>query len=188
MRAYPGAQRHRDGGDGAQDQRSQRKPGRGRFSHCRSHRCAHVDGLAEAIRRGGLRGSRRGHLFVELAESEDEMATIGRELGDKLLLANMVEGGGRTPMLSNPRLAEIGYAIAIHPMAGILIAAAAALSRQSTGSILARRARPSAPPRRSTGSPRRQLADGVRGGVAVRRRARGALRARGTSDLANRQP
>ena len=52
------------------------------------------------------------------------MATIGRELGDKPLLANMVEGG-RTPMLSNARLAEIGYAIAIYPVAGLLAAAAA---------------------------------------------------------------
>ena len=35
------------------------------------------------------------------------MVTIGRELGDKPLMANMVEGG-RTPMVSNARLAEIG--------------------------------------------------------------------------------
>jgi 2-methylisocitrate lyase-like PEP mutase family enzyme len=52
------------------------------------------------------------------------MATIGRELGDKPLIANMVEGG-RTPMLSNPRLAELGYALAIYPVAGLLSAAAA---------------------------------------------------------------
>ena len=49
---------------------------------------------------------------------------IGRELGDKPLVANMVEGG-RTPMLSNARLAEIGYALAIYPVAGLLSAAAA---------------------------------------------------------------
>ena len=63
-------------------------------------------------------------LFVELPETEDEMATIGRELGDKPLIANMVEGG-RTPMLSNARLAEIDYTLAIHPVAGLLSAAAA---------------------------------------------------------------
>ena len=55
-------------------------------------------------------------LFVESPETEDEMATIGRELGDEPLIANMVEGG-RTPMLSNARLAEIGYALAIYPVA-----------------------------------------------------------------------
>ena len=60
-------------------------------------------------------------LFVELPETEDEMATIGRELGDKPLIANMVEGG-RTPMLSNARLAEIGYALAVYPVAGLLSA------------------------------------------------------------------
>ena len=31
-------------------------------------------------------------LFVESPETEDEMATIGRELGDKPLVANMVQG------------------------------------------------------------------------------------------------
>ena len=63
-------------------------------------------------------------LFVESPESEEEMIAIGRELGDKPLIANMVEGG-RTPMLSDARLAEIGYALAIYPVAGLLSAAAA---------------------------------------------------------------
>ncbi len=49
---------------------------------------------------------------------------IGRELGDKPLVANMVEGG-RTPMLTPERLAEIGYALAIYPVSGLLSAAAA---------------------------------------------------------------
>ncbi len=35
----------------------------------------------------------------------------------------MVEGG-RTPIMSNARLAEIGYALAIYPVAGLLSAAA----------------------------------------------------------------
>ena len=52
------------------------------------------------------------------------MAAIGRELGDRPLVANMVEGG-RTPVLSAARLAEIGYALAIYPVAGLLSAAAA---------------------------------------------------------------
>ena len=82
-------------------------------------------GLAEAIRRGRLYAEAGADLlFVESPETEDEMATIGRELGDMPLIANMVEGG-RTPMLANARLAEIGYAIAIHPVAGLLAAAAA---------------------------------------------------------------
>ncbi len=82
-------------------------------------------GLAEAIRRGGLYAEAGADvLFVESPETEDEMAEIGRALGDKPLLANMVEGG-RTPMLSSARLAELGYALAIFPVAGLLSAAAA---------------------------------------------------------------
>jgi len=82
-------------------------------------------GLAEAIRRARLYAEAGADvLFVESPESEDEMAAIGRELGDTPLLANMVEGG-RTPMLTNARLAELGYAIAIYPVAGLLAAAAA---------------------------------------------------------------
>jgi 2-methylisocitrate lyase-like PEP mutase family enzyme len=82
-------------------------------------------GLPEAIRRARAYAEAGADmLFVESPETEDEMATIGRELGDKPIIANMVEGG-RTPMLSNPRLAELGYALAIYPVAGLLSAAAA---------------------------------------------------------------
>ena len=83
-------------------------------------------------------------LFVESPETEAEMIEIGRALCEKFLLANMVEGG-RTPMLSNGRLAEIGYAIAIYPVAGLLSAAAAmeTVYRQirETGSSLGSTAR-----------------------------------------------
>jgi 2-methylisocitrate lyase-like PEP mutase family enzyme len=83
------------------------------------------EGLREAIRRArAYVEAGADMLFVESPESEEEMIAIGRELGDKPLIANMVEGG-RTPMLSNARLAEIGYALAIYPVAGLLSAAAA---------------------------------------------------------------
>jgi len=82
-------------------------------------------GLSEAIRRARAYAEAGADmLFVESPETEDEMVTIGRELGDMPLIANMVEGG-RSPMLSNARLAEIGYALAIYPVAGLLSAAAA---------------------------------------------------------------
>ena len=122
-------------------------------------------GLSEAIRRAQAYAEAGADmLFVESPETEEEMATIGRELGDMPLIANMVEGG-RTPMLSNARLAEIGYALAIYPVAGLLSAAAAleTVYRQirETGSSL--------------GSPaplysfaRDESADGIRGGVALR--------------------
>jgi 2-methylisocitrate lyase-like PEP mutase family enzyme len=82
-------------------------------------------GLAEAIRRARAYANAGADLlFIESPESEDEMIAIGRELGSKPLVANMVEGG-RTPMLEPKRLAEIGYALAIYPVAGLLSAAAA---------------------------------------------------------------
>ncbi|HXW19449.1 MAG TPA: isocitrate lyase/PEP mutase family protein [Roseiarcus sp.] len=82
-------------------------------------------GLSEAIRRARAYAEAGADmLFVESPETEDEMVTIGRELGDMPLIANMVEGG-RSPMLGNARLAEIGYALAIYPVAGLLSAAAA---------------------------------------------------------------
>jgi 2,3-dimethylmalate lyase len=40
------------------------------------------------------------------------------------LVANMVEGG-RTPVVSSERLAELGFALAIYPGSGFLAAAAA---------------------------------------------------------------
>ena len=82
-------------------------------------------GLAEALRRARLYAEAGADLlFVESPESEAEMAEIGRELGDAPLVANMVDGG-RTPVLGSARLAELGYALAIYPVAGLLSAAAA---------------------------------------------------------------
>ena len=120
-------------------------------------------GLSEAIRRARAYAQAGADmLFVESPETEEEMATIGRELGDKPLIANMVEGG-RTPMLSNARLAEIGYALAIYPVAGLLSAAAAleTVYRQirETGSSLGSR-------RAALFLRGDESADGIRGGVA----------------------
>ena len=82
-------------------------------------------GLKEAIGRARAYAEAGADLlFVESPESLEEMAEIGRELGDKPLVANMVEGG-RTPMLEPALLAKLGYAVAIYPVAGLLSAAAA---------------------------------------------------------------
>lgn len=82
-------------------------------------------GLEEAIRRGHMFAEAGADiLFIESPETEQEMAAICRALSGKPLLANMVEGG-RTPVLPAPRLAELGYAMAIYPVAGLLAAAAA---------------------------------------------------------------
>jgi 2,3-dimethylmalate lyase len=108
-------------------------------------------GLAEAIRRARAYAKAGADLlFVESPETEEEMIAIGRELGDMPLVANMVEGG-RTPMLSSARLAEIGYALAIFPVAALLSA------RRRWPQSIARSARPArrtAHLRRSIPSPR----------------------------------
>jgi 2-methylisocitrate lyase-like PEP mutase family enzyme len=84
-------------------------------------------GLSEAIRRGQLYARAGADIvFVESPETEDELARIGQEV-DAPLLANMVEGG-RTPILPAPRLAALGFDVAIYPAVGFL-AAAAALAR-----------------------------------------------------------
>lgn len=81
-------------------------------------------GLDEALRRGEAYVKAGADiLFIESPESESEMARIGRNF-DVPLLANMVEGG-RTPVLPAQRLAELGFRIAIFPVAGLLASAAA---------------------------------------------------------------
>jgi carboxyvinyl-carboxyphosphonate phosphorylmutase len=60
-------------------------------------------------------------LFVESPESIEEMYKINEVL-TKPTLANMVEGG-RTPMLPNEKLLEIGYSIVIYPTASIFVTA-----------------------------------------------------------------
>ena len=88
-------------------------------------RTAH--GIDEALRRADAY-ARAGAdiLFVESPESEAEMARICTSF-DLPCLANMVEGG-RTPLLSEAALRDIGYRIAIFPATGFL-ATAAALTR-----------------------------------------------------------
>jgi len=85
-------------------------------------RTAH--GLDEAIRRAVAYGEAGADLiFVESPESTEEMARIGKEI-DRPLIANMVNGG-RTPLLPADELQALGFAVAIHPAAGFLSAAAA---------------------------------------------------------------
>lgn len=82
-------------------------------------------GLDEAIRRGQLyRKAGADIVFIESPESEEEMKRIGGEI-DAPLLANNVDGGGRTPILPAKTLAALGYSIAIYPAVGFLTMAAA---------------------------------------------------------------
>jgi 2-methylisocitrate lyase-like PEP mutase family enzyme len=79
-------------------------------------------GLDEAIRRGEAY-ARAGAdiIFIESPESEEEMQKIGSAL-DVPLVSNQLHGG-KTPILSQDRLREIGYRMAIYPTGGLLAAA-----------------------------------------------------------------
>jgi 2,3-dimethylmalate lyase len=81
-------------------------------------------GLDEAIRRAqAYKKAGADVIFVESPESEAELARIGGEV-EPPLLANMVQGG-RTPIVDAARLKELGFAIGIYPVLGLLAAAEA---------------------------------------------------------------
>lgn len=81
-------------------------------------------GIDEALRRGeAFVKAGADVIFIEAPETEQEMIAIADRI-EAPVLANLVNGG-RTPMLTTARLAEIGYAAAIYPAAGFLSAAAA---------------------------------------------------------------
>ncbi len=75
-------------------------------------------GIDEAIRRAGMYAAAGADvIFVEAPESVAQIERIAAEVRAPLLL-NVVPGG-RTPELSHERLAELGFAIVIHPGAGL---------------------------------------------------------------------
>ena len=57
-------------------------------------------------------------IFVEAVETESEMKKVN-EVINKPTLANMVSGG-KTPIFSSTKLADMGYSVAIHPALGFL--------------------------------------------------------------------
>jgi 2-methylisocitrate lyase-like PEP mutase family enzyme len=54
-------------------------------------------------------------LFVESPESEEQMRAIADRFADVPLVANMV-AGGRTPVLDDQALFEIGFQLVLHPV------------------------------------------------------------------------
>jgi 2-methylisocitrate lyase-like PEP mutase family enzyme len=81
-------------------------------------------GLDEALRRAEAYAKAGADiLFVESPQSEAELAAITARL-DRPVLANLVNGG-HTPMIGAKRLQELGFKVAIYPVAGFLAAAAA---------------------------------------------------------------
>jgi 2-methylisocitrate lyase-like PEP mutase family enzyme len=75
-----------------------------------------VHGLDEALRRAEiyLKAGADG-LFIEAPQSAEELARIGRAFAGVPQLANMVEGGGRTPVLPPHELYRLGFAMVAYP-------------------------------------------------------------------------
>jgi 2-methylisocitrate lyase-like PEP mutase family enzyme len=83
-------------------------------------------GLDAAIERANLYAEAGADIiFVEAPQGVDEIERLAREV-DAPLLINLVLGG-MTPLESSARLAELGYAIAIHPSNPLARAAIAML-------------------------------------------------------------
>lgn len=78
-------------------------------------------GLEEALQRAQAYDDAGADvLFVEALESESEMRAACQRL-NKPLLVNMVEGG-KTPLMTREQLQEIGFSLAIFPVAPLLAA------------------------------------------------------------------
>jgi len=79
-----------------------------------------VEGLDSAIERARCyREAGADVLFVEAAESEEEIGVVARRLSDVPLLFNWAEGG-KTPPLDYAALAELGFKLVIFPIATLL--------------------------------------------------------------------
>src|SRR2546427_7806313 len=75
-----------------------------------------VHGLDEALRRGEIYlKAGRGGPFLEAPQSIDELTRIGRTFQGVPQLANMVEGGGRTPVLPPHELYPLGLPLVAYP-------------------------------------------------------------------------
>ncbi len=91
-------------------------------------------GLDEALRRSEayINGG-ADILFVESPESVDEMKVIAETFPETPKLVNIV-GGGRTPVLGDKALEELGYQIVIHPI--YLLGAAVQAMQQAASSLI----------------------------------------------------
>ena len=75
-----------------------------------------VLGLDEALRRGELYlNAGADGLFIEAPETIEELEKVGRAFQGVPQLANMVEGGGQTPIVPPAELRRLGFAMVAYP-------------------------------------------------------------------------
>jgi 2-methylisocitrate lyase-like PEP mutase family enzyme len=75
-----------------------------------------VHGLDEALRRGEqyLAAGADG-IFIEAPQTAQELERVGRAFAGVPQIANMLEGGGQTPVLPPAELKQMGFAMAAYP-------------------------------------------------------------------------
>ena len=75
-----------------------------------------VHGLDEALRRGEqyLNAGADG-IFIEAPQTVEELERVGRAFQGVPQIANMLEGGGQTPVLPPQELKAMGFAMAAYP-------------------------------------------------------------------------
>ena len=84
-----------------------------------------IEGVAAAIDRAkAFHDAGADVLFVEALQGEGEIEQVAEALRGRPLLFNWAEGG-KTPPLPIERIRELGFAIVICPIAGLLAATAA---------------------------------------------------------------
>ena len=75
-----------------------------------------VHGLDDALRRGELYlEAGADGLFIEAPQTVEELVRVGRAFQGVPQIANMVEGGGRTPVLPPNELFRLGFAMIAYP-------------------------------------------------------------------------
>ncbi|HSC36012.1 MAG TPA: isocitrate lyase/phosphoenolpyruvate mutase family protein, partial [Thermodesulfobacteriota bacterium] len=80
------------------------------------------NGLADAIKRGrAYYEAGADVVFIEAPESLEELKEIAAAFPGVPLFANMVEGG-KTPILTARELGELGFKIAVFPLAALFSA------------------------------------------------------------------
>ena len=86
-------------------------------------------GLDQAVGRAArLADAGADWLFVEAVTSVEDVEEVGRRLAGVPLVLNWVDGG-RTPALDLPTIGELGFAVVLAPVAGVLAAAGAVRER-----------------------------------------------------------
>ena len=81
-----------------------------------------VHGIDDAIERGRMaRDIGVDAVFIEAPQSVHELEAIAAALPDVALVANMVEKG-KTPLLTPRELLDLGFALIVSPLSGLLAA------------------------------------------------------------------